>query len=169
MSRWMRCGIREFPFTYLGLPIEENMRRIGAWNTVIEKFKKRLSEWKAKSMSFGGRLTLVKSVLALKGRIPVREELDKIGIDLDTLLCPCNLAMSVWEKIFKWWKVGNVNAFSIGDLFNSNGNVDIPNHSYRVWQAVIWTCAYYIWKERNSRVFKGKVASTNKFVQDIQL
>ena len=121
---------------------------------------------------------------ALKGRIPVREELDKRGIDLDTLLCQCcdsmvescshclvlcNLAMSIWEKIFKWWKVGNINAFSIGELFISNGNVDIPNHSFRLWQVVIWTSGYYIWKERNTRVFKGKVSSTNKIVQDIQL
>ncbi|GKC99720.1 reverse transcriptase domain, reverse transcriptase zinc-binding domain protein [Tanacetum coccineum] len=98
---------------------------------------------------------------ALKGRIPMREELDKRH--------RFGYVTIVWEKIFKWWKVGNINAFSIGDLFNSNGNVDIPNHSYRVWQAVIWTCGYYIWKERNSRVFKGKVASTDKIVQDIQL
>lgn len=35
---------------------------------VIEKVKKRLSEWKAKAMSFGGRLTLIKSVL---GNIPL--------------------------------------------------------------------------------------------------
>ncbi|GJR34791.1 RNA-directed DNA polymerase, eukaryota, reverse transcriptase zinc-binding domain protein [Tanacetum coccineum] len=56
---------------------------------------------------------------ALKGRLPVREELDKRGIDLDSILCPscgdivescshclvmCNFAMSVWEKIFNWWK-----------------------------------------------------------------
>ncbi|GJX97357.1 reverse transcriptase domain, reverse transcriptase zinc-binding domain protein [Tanacetum coccineum] len=45
-----------------------NMRRLGAWRPVIEKFKKRLSGWKAKSMSFGGRLTLVKSVL---GSLPL--------------------------------------------------------------------------------------------------
>ena len=32
-----------------------------------------------------------------------------------------------------------------------------------------WTSGYYIWKERNDRVFKGKVSSTNKIVQDIQL
>ncbi|GJY91227.1 hypothetical protein Tco_0506423 [Tanacetum coccineum] len=62
MARWMRCGIGEFPFTYLGLLIGENMRRVGAWNTVVEKFKNRLSDWKAKSISFGGSLTLVKSV-----------------------------------------------------------------------------------------------------------
>ncbi|GJZ19751.1 ribonuclease H-like domain-containing protein [Tanacetum coccineum] len=63
MASWMGCGVGEFPFTYLGLPIGENMRRVNAWNTVVEKFKKRLANWRAKTMSFGGRLTLVKSVL----------------------------------------------------------------------------------------------------------
>nr|GFC10292.1 protein kinase-like domain, beta-lactamase/transpeptidase-like protein [Tanacetum cinerariifolium] len=28
MARWMGCGIKEFPFTYLGLPIRENMGRL---------------------------------------------------------------------------------------------------------------------------------------------
>ncbi|GKA32658.1 zinc finger, CCHC-type containing protein [Tanacetum coccineum] len=83
-------------------------------------------------------------------RIPVRVELDKRGIDLDSILCPCcdsvvetcehslvvcNFAMSVWERVYRWWKVGDVNAFSIGELFASNGNVDIPNHAIRLWQA----------------------------------
>jgi hypothetical protein len=78
-------------------------------------------------------------------------------------------AMSVWEKVYRWWKVGDVNAFSIGELFASNGNVDISNHAIRLWQAVRWTSGYYIWKERNMRVFKGKVSSVNKMFQDIQL
>ncbi|GJT43817.1 hypothetical protein Tco_0952532 [Tanacetum coccineum] len=30
MVRWMKCSVGEFPFTYLGLPIGENTRRIGA-------------------------------------------------------------------------------------------------------------------------------------------
>ncbi|GKA62192.1 reverse transcriptase domain, reverse transcriptase zinc-binding domain protein [Tanacetum coccineum] len=68
MARWMGCGIGEFPFTYLGLPIGENMRRIKSWAPVVEKFKKRLADWKAKTMSFGGRLTLVKSIL---GSLPL--------------------------------------------------------------------------------------------------
>ncbi|GKF50057.1 RNA-directed DNA polymerase, eukaryota, reverse transcriptase zinc-binding domain protein [Tanacetum coccineum] len=121
---------------------------------------------------------------AFKGRIPIREELDKRGIDLDSKLCPscdsvvetcvhslvlCNFAMSVWEKIFNWWKVGNVNAFSIAEIFSSNGNVDVPSYSFHLWQAVIWTSGYYIWKVRNERVFKNKVSSINKIVQDIQL
>ncbi|GJZ25323.1 reverse transcriptase domain, reverse transcriptase zinc-binding domain protein [Tanacetum coccineum] len=109
---------------------------------------------------------------ALKGRLPVREELDKRGIDLDSTSCSCcdsvaescvhslvlcNFSMSVWEKVFSWWKLRSVNAFSIGELFYSNGNVDIPNCSILLWQAVIWTSGYYIWKVRNARVFKGKV------------
>ena len=121
---------------------------------------------------------------ALKGRLPVRKELDKSGIDLDSLLCPscnnavescahclvtCDLAMSVWDKIFSWWKMGRVNAFSIDDFFSSIGNVNVPNSISRVWQAVIWSSGYFIWKERNARVFGNKMASTNKIVQDIQL
>ncbi|GJV35288.1 reverse transcriptase domain, reverse transcriptase zinc-binding domain protein [Tanacetum coccineum] len=266
MARWIRCGVGKFPFMYLGLPIGENMRRVGAWNNVMEKFKNRLADWKAKSMSFGERLTLVKSVLgslplyyfsmfrvplsvikllekigvrrvgwrrkvngsimcglgngsglgtleggdrwrwtlqesgdftardltrlieekiinadngseatiwnkwvpkkvnifvwrALKGRLPVHEELDRRGIDLDSILCPscgdvvescshclvmCNFARSVWEKIFCWWKIGNVNAFSIGELFSLNGNASVPSLSSKMWQAVIWTSGYFI-------------------------
>lgn len=33
------------------------------WNPIIEKFRVKLSNWKAKCLSFGGHLTLVKSVL----------------------------------------------------------------------------------------------------------
>ncbi|GKE00040.1 reverse transcriptase domain, reverse transcriptase zinc-binding domain protein, partial [Tanacetum coccineum] len=40
MARWMG----EFPFTYLGLPIGENMRRVNAWGLVVEKFKNRLAD-----------------------------------------------------------------------------------------------------------------------------
>ena len=68
MARWIRCSRGEFPFIYLGLPIGECMSRINAWNPVIEKVKKRLIDWKAKTMLFGGHLTLVKSVL---GSLPL--------------------------------------------------------------------------------------------------
>ncbi|GJY70868.1 putative ribonuclease H protein [Tanacetum coccineum] len=44
MARWMRCEMGKFPFTYLGLPIGENMRRVAAWNPVIDKFKKRFAD-----------------------------------------------------------------------------------------------------------------------------
>nr|GEY07254.1 protein kinase-like domain, beta-lactamase/transpeptidase-like protein [Tanacetum cinerariifolium] len=60
MARYMRYSTGDIPFTYLGLPIGVNMGRVVAWNGVIENFKNKLSEWKAKTMSFGERLMLVK-------------------------------------------------------------------------------------------------------------
>ncbi|GJY98969.1 putative RNA-directed DNA polymerase, eukaryota, reverse transcriptase zinc-binding domain protein [Tanacetum coccineum] len=56
-----------FPFVYLGLPIGANMNKTCNWKPIIEKFRKRLTAWKARSLSFGGRLTLVKSVLGSLG------------------------------------------------------------------------------------------------------
>ncbi|GKC35516.1 RNA-directed DNA polymerase, eukaryota, partial [Tanacetum coccineum] len=40
-----------------------NMSYIGSWDDVISKVSSRLSKWKIKSLSIGGRLTLLKSVL----------------------------------------------------------------------------------------------------------
>ncbi|GJZ63506.1 hypothetical protein Tco_0619927 [Tanacetum coccineum] len=79
MASWMGYGIGELQFTYLGLQIGENMRQVNAWGPVVEKFKKRLADWKAKRMSFGARLTLVKSVddRRLCDRFPRLYHLDK--------------------------------------------------------------------------------------------
>nr|GEX01365.1 putative reverse transcriptase domain-containing protein [Tanacetum cinerariifolium] len=60
LAQFMKCGVGEIPFSYPGLSIRSNMRRLAAWRQINIKFKKHLSRWKAKSMSFGGRLTLVK-------------------------------------------------------------------------------------------------------------
>lgn len=37
------------------------------WEPIIERFRSKLSKWKSKSLSFGGRLTLTQSVL---GNLP---------------------------------------------------------------------------------------------------
>ncbi|XP_071706111.1 uncharacterized mitochondrial protein AtMg00310-like [Rutidosis leptorrhynchoides] len=39
------------------------MNKLSDWKPVIEKFKSRLSGWKMRSLSFGGRVVLIKSVL----------------------------------------------------------------------------------------------------------
>ncbi|GJX48904.1 RNA-directed DNA polymerase, eukaryota, reverse transcriptase zinc-binding domain protein [Tanacetum coccineum] len=67
MAAGTGCSASNLPFSYLGLPIGSNMNRIANWNSLIERFKIRLSGWKANMLSSGGRLTLIKSVLGSLG------------------------------------------------------------------------------------------------------
>ncbi|GJZ63733.1 RNA-directed DNA polymerase, eukaryota, reverse transcriptase zinc-binding domain protein, partial [Tanacetum coccineum] len=70
---------------------------------------------------------------ALKGRLPVRVKLDRRGIDLDSVLCPCcnnivetcahslvtcDLAMSVWEKISIGGRQGALLLFLLMNSFH---------------------------------------------------
>ncbi|GKC07019.1 RNA-directed DNA polymerase, eukaryota, reverse transcriptase zinc-binding domain protein [Tanacetum coccineum] len=59
----IRCMALNISFSYLGITIGGNMSRINAWDSVINKVSCRLSKWKMKSLSIGGRFTLLKSVL----------------------------------------------------------------------------------------------------------
>ncbi|XP_023729370.1 uncharacterized protein LOC111877058 [Lactuca sativa] len=51
------------PFNYLGVPVGGNMKLKKHWKPMVDRFHGKLSIWKAKSLSFGGRLTLIKSVM----------------------------------------------------------------------------------------------------------
>ncbi|GKC46109.1 RNA-directed DNA polymerase, eukaryota, partial [Tanacetum coccineum] len=63
MASYLGCSIMEKKFCYLGVMVGEMMSRFNAWDDVVLKLKARLSKWKAKTLSIGGRLTLLKSVL----------------------------------------------------------------------------------------------------------
>ncbi|GJS01206.1 RNA-directed DNA polymerase, eukaryota [Tanacetum coccineum] len=57
------CSVIKIPFLYLGVMVGGNMSLAKAWDSTIEKLSMRLSKWKLKTLSIGGRLTLLKSVL----------------------------------------------------------------------------------------------------------
>nr|GFD03437.1 RNA-directed DNA polymerase, eukaryota [Tanacetum cinerariifolium] len=57
------CSVLHMAFKYLGIMVGENMSSIRAWDETVNKLKLRLSSWKLKTLSIGGRLTLLKSVL----------------------------------------------------------------------------------------------------------
>ncbi|GJT61775.1 RNA-directed DNA polymerase, eukaryota [Tanacetum coccineum] len=57
------CSILNNQFRYLGVMVGECSSRLKAWDDIILKLRSRLSKWKVKTLSIGGRLTLLKSVL----------------------------------------------------------------------------------------------------------
>ncbi|GKD70773.1 hypothetical protein Tco_1324863 [Tanacetum coccineum] len=253
IARWMRCDIGEFPFTYLRLPIGENMGQVNGggdlgmrgslWVRVVKSIHGacgglgdvramgevgvagcKVWQWDwvrdirgRVSKEFEDLLGVLKHVVVYNncrdrwrwtlvedGEFTVKEITrlieEKILLsdndDQETLwnklvpkkvnifiwralrgrlscndvvetcahcLINCDLAMGVWDKIFDWWKVGDVNAFTIDELFSSNGNVNVPTYFSHVWQAVMWSTGYFIWKERNARVF-ASAASDFRFL-----
>ena len=56
------CAPDCLPFLHLGVLVGQCMSRVSAWSLIVDHFRSRLSDWKAKFLSFGGRLTLIKSV-----------------------------------------------------------------------------------------------------------
>ncbi|GJW56983.1 RNA-directed DNA polymerase, eukaryota [Tanacetum coccineum] len=57
------CSVMQAPFRYLGVMVGDCMSRLSAWSDTVHKLHQRLSKWKVKTLSIGGRLTLLKSVL----------------------------------------------------------------------------------------------------------
>src|SRR3954470_8225861 len=54
----------QLPIKYLGIPIHYRRLTNAEWKHVEERLQKRLSSWKGKLLSLGGRLVLINSVLS---------------------------------------------------------------------------------------------------------
>ncbi|GJW41141.1 RNA-directed DNA polymerase, eukaryota [Tanacetum coccineum] len=104
------CEATKPPFKYLGVLVGNNISRTHNWDVVINKVLSRLSKWKAKTLSIGGRYTLTKSVLSalptysfslFKVPIGVLNPLETIrskffrGVDADSR----KISWFSWEKV----------------------------------------------------------------------
>ena len=63
-AEYLNCRILAMPFNYLGIPIGANPRHCELWDPVIRKCERKLSRWKQRHLSFGGRVTLIQSTLS---------------------------------------------------------------------------------------------------------
>lgn len=60
----LHCKLMTIPFVYLGIPVGGRLKSLALWEPVIKKMRGRLSLWKQKHISFGGRVCLIQSVLS---------------------------------------------------------------------------------------------------------
>jgi hypothetical protein len=59
------CQIGSYPFRYLGIPMHFRRLRNKDWMKIEEQIEKKLSSWKGKYLSVGGRLVLINLVLTI--------------------------------------------------------------------------------------------------------
>ena len=58
------CEVGSLPTSYLGLPLGAKHKTLGVWDSIEERFRKRLASWKIQYISKGERLTLIPSTLS---------------------------------------------------------------------------------------------------------
>ncbi|XP_071727663.1 uncharacterized protein [Rutidosis leptorrhynchoides] len=117
------------------------------------------------------------------GRIPVRFELDKRGIDLNSVRCPicdgdietvdhilfsCQVAKDIWAKVLKWWGYNSA-IFGFEAIFNGTFGGVAHDHKKNQWQAVCWVVCYILWKNINAKVFKNKLETVPSLFSEVQV
>ncbi|GJZ27764.1 RNA-directed DNA polymerase, eukaryota [Tanacetum coccineum] len=119
VASYIGCSVMNNQFKYLGVQVGEHMSRHKAWDDTINKLTSRLSKWKANTLSIGGRLTLLKSVLGAtpiysmsifkvpKGILKAMEALRNrffIGADVSDR----KMTWAAWDKVLASKKNGGL-------------------------------------------------------------
>ena len=63
LANILKCKIERLPTVYLGMPLGAKHKAVSIWDDVLRKSERRLALWKSQYLFFGGRVTLINSVL----------------------------------------------------------------------------------------------------------
>ncbi|GJZ05701.1 RNA-directed DNA polymerase, eukaryota, reverse transcriptase zinc-binding domain protein [Tanacetum coccineum] len=102
-TRIVGCSTFSSPFHYLGVKVGGVMSKISSWDEVNSKMYSRLSKWKLNSLSIGGRLTLLKSMVQMVwiSWKKVLTSKQKGGLSLSILFAINRALMFKWLWSFK--------------------------------------------------------------------
>ncbi|GKB66016.1 RNA-directed DNA polymerase, eukaryota, reverse transcriptase zinc-binding domain protein [Tanacetum coccineum] len=102
--------------------------------------------------------------------LPSRVNLDKKGIDVDSLLCPichedvetvnhlfftCDLAKDLWALLARWWELDIPFCTSISEWFEWLDSLSISHKAQVFVEGVGGTLLWSIWSFRNRLVFSN--------------
>lgn len=59
----LNCSQMDIPLSYLGIPVGVSSKNRSVWQPIISKCEAKLTKWKQRNLSMGGRITLINSVL----------------------------------------------------------------------------------------------------------
>ncbi|CAJ2661804.1 unnamed protein product [Trifolium pratense] len=121
------CKVGKIPFLYLGLQIGGDPRRLVFWEPVLSRIKNRLSGWKSRFLSFGGRLVLLKSVLT---SLPVYA--------LSFFKAPSVGKPFVCERFGRLFALAETKSHSVAEMFalgwGADGGAWVWRRSLRAWE-----------------------------------
>jgi len=115
----LHCKLGRIPILYLGLPIGGDSHKLKFWQPLLDRIKSRLTGWKSKNLSLGGRLVLLKSVLS---SLPV--------YFLSFFKAPASILSSI-EYIFNCFFWGGVRR--LGKFLGLTGTLFVPKRRMEVW------------------------------------
>ncbi|GJX03841.1 RNA-directed DNA polymerase, eukaryota, reverse transcriptase zinc-binding domain protein, partial [Tanacetum coccineum] len=136
------CAILQVPFSYLGSKVGCLMSRIQSWSEIVNNILTRLSKWKLKTLSIGGRLTLLKSVL---GSLPIYHMSlfkvpTKVLLNMESIRCHFfngiehNGKKPIWVK---WNKV--LASKEKGEIHGEDGKIGkhVRSHHPSLWLDIV--------------------------------
>ncbi|KAL4282916.1 hypothetical protein GQ457_16G008630 [Hibiscus cannabinus] len=105
----LHCKSEKLPCQYLGLPLGAIRNSLQLWSPIVEKFRRKLAGWKSRLLSFGGRVTLVKSVSASLPVYLMSLFLMPAAVNsIITSLCLVNFKAKNRVLLNKWlWRFGS--------------------------------------------------------------
>ncbi|GJU50880.1 RNA-directed DNA polymerase, eukaryota, reverse transcriptase zinc-binding domain protein [Tanacetum coccineum] len=117
-------------------------------------------------------------------RLPTRANLDKRGIDLDSILCPmcnndieteshilvsCPIAQSVWKDLFTWWKLSNSHLSALEDVFSLVDRTPLEKRLTSFFDVTVNTTMWSLWNYRNKVIFNLKRPQKELILNEIKL
>ncbi|GKD89738.1 RNA-directed DNA polymerase, eukaryota, reverse transcriptase zinc-binding domain protein [Tanacetum coccineum] len=120
----------------------------------------------------------------IKERLPTRSNLDRRGIDLHSTRCPVRdndieteahlfitleVAIDIWTKVLTWWKIQNTKITSLLEALTLADRVNLPRHNVSLFDAVVQSTFWFLWKFQNDMVFSLKRPSRDLILNDIKL
>ncbi|GJY83743.1 reverse transcriptase domain-containing protein [Tanacetum coccineum] len=117
-------------------------------------------------------------------RIPTRTNLDRRGIDLDSVRCPlcdedlesedhifvsCEIASGIWKDILHWWNFSGISITHLEDVISLSDHVLLEIKFLNYFDVVVQTTIWHLWIFRNKTIFSQKRPQKSLLLNDIKL